>query len=296
MKRYKDIKGDAGSNIVSQVTEQKNKLHSALSKIGHKIAVMSGKGGVGKSAVTVNLACSFAKKGLKVGIVDADINSPSIAMMMGIHGQGVNIKDDHAYPNIGPLGVKIMSMDIFLPDDKTPVIWNGPKGNSFVWRGTMEATTLREFISDVEWGALDILFIDVPPGTDRFSNIAGMLPELEGAIIVTIPSEVSQLSVNKSISYAKDELNSPIIGLIENMGGFVCQKCGNLEEIFHSGNAKHMANESGIDYLGKIPFDKKISVASDKGVPYVINNENSTAGKVFTTIMKKTEEFLRIAR
>lgn len=294
MKKYKDIEGDAGSNIVAQVTEQTNKLRSALSKIGHKIAVMSGKGGVGKSAITVNLACLFSKKGLKVGIVDADINSPSIAMMMGIHGQGVDIKDDHAYPSIGPLGVKIMSMDLFLPDDKTPVIWNGPKGNSFVWRGTMEATTLREFISDVEWGKLDILFIDVPPGTDRFSNIAGMLPELEGSIIVTIPSEVSQLSVNKSISYSKDELKSPVIGLVENMGGYICRKCGNLEEIFHSGNAKHMANESGIDYLGKIPFDKKISIASDEGVPFVINNENSTAGEVFTSIMEKTEEFLRI--
>lgn len=294
MKKYKDIEGDAGSNIVAQVTEQTKRLMSRMKKIGRKVAVMSGKGGVGKSAVTVNIACLFAKKGLRVGVVDADINSPSIAMMMGVHGNGVNIKEENACPVIGPLGIKIMSMDLLLPEDKTPVVWKGPKGDAFVWRGAMEVTTLREFMSDTEWGGLDILFIDVPPGTDRFSNIAGLLPELDGTIIVTIPSEVSQLSVNKSISYVKDELNSPVIGLVENMGGYVCQKCGSIEEIFHSGNAKQMAHTSGINYLGKIPFDKRISVSSDKGVPFVIEHNSTPAGQVFMNITEKTREFLNI--
>lgn len=292
MKRYKDIKGDAGSNILAQVAEQSKRLRSRMDKVRHKIAIMSGKGGVGKSIVTVNLAFAFASKGFEIGIADADINSPSIALMTGIHGKGLRIEDDHVLPAIGPLGIKIMSMDMLLTGDDMPVIWKGPKSNTFVWRGATEATTLREFLSDTEWGKLDYIFIDVPPGTDRFSNVAGLLPELNGVIIVTIPSEVSQLSVKKSIAFAKNELNAPVIGLIENMSGYVCQNCGDVGDLFHTSSVEQMALEAGIQYLGKIPFDKRISISSDKGIPFVVQYADTPAGHVFNDIMERTKRFL----
>ena len=169
-KRYRDIAGDGGSNIAGQVAEQVARLKARMAGVKRTLAVMSGKGGVGKSTITTNLAMFFALQGWRVGVVDADINGPSLATMFGVRGHQLRIETNGVLPAIGPLGVHLMSMDLFLADDKTPVVWNGPNAETFLWRGTMEMHTLREFLSDVQWGALDILLLDLPPGAASLSG------------------------------------------------------------------------------------------------------------------------------
>ena len=194
-KRYRDIAGDGGSNVAGQVAEQVARLKARMAGVKRTLAVMSGKGGVGKSTITTNLAMFFAMQGWRVGVIDADINGPSLATMFGVRGHQLRLDTNGVLPAIGPLGVQLMSMDLFLAEDKTPVVWNGPNAETFLWRGTMEMHTLREFLSDVQWGALDILLLDLPPGADRVSTIRDLLPDLHGTVVVTIPSAVSHSRV-----------------------------------------------------------------------------------------------------
>jgi len=289
MKKYKDIAGDGGSNIIEQVVEQGARLKARMAKIKTKVAVMSGKGGVGKSAITANLAAAFAMRGSVVGILDADLNGPTIAMMIGVRGQRLRISGEGVYPALGPLGIKVMSMDLFLPRDETPVIWDAStQQDSFVWRATLEVSVLREFLSDVAWGELDILLIDLPPGTDRVSNMAGLLPAIDGSIIVTIPSGVSQLVVKKSIAVAKETLKAPLLGLVENMAAYLCPRCGAEGELFHPGDSEGTAASLGIPFLGKVPFDPRISISSDLGVPFQMRHGDSPAGRAILQIADAT--------
>ena len=236
MKTYKDLPADGGSNIVGQVTQQVNRLQKRLASVRHTVAIMSGKGGVGKSSVTANLASALGLRGHSVGVIDADINGPSIAKMMGVRGQRIDYGNDGVKPALSPLGVKVMSMDLFLKDDETPVLWESQtQKDAFTWRGTMEMSALREFLSDTEWGTLDYLLIDLPPGTDRLPNLVDLLPNLGGTVVVTIPSGVSQLVVKKSLTMAKKLLNAPVIGIVENMAAYVCADCGKTEDLFPSG-------------------------------------------------------------
>jgi ATP-binding protein involved in chromosome partitioning len=180
-----------------------------------------------------------------------------------------------------------MSMDLLLPSDATPVTWDAPtQAEAHTWRGGMEANAIREFLTDTAWGPLDFLLLDLPPGTDRLATVAGILPNLSGAIIVTIPSEVSLLVVKKSITIAK-ESKVPILGLIENMAGYVCQKCGEVGDLFHGPGGESLASEFGISFLGKIPFDPRMAVAADQGVPFVIEQSDSLASHAFIQIAQK---------
>ena len=250
MKRYKDIVGDGGSNIVGQVEAQHLALTARMSAIRHKIAVVSGKGGVGKSSVTANLAAAFVVEGHRVGVMDADINGPSIAKMLGVRGQKLAVTADGVAPAINAQGIKVMSMDLLLPSDETPVRWDAPtQAEAHTWRGGMEANAIREFLTDTVWGDLDFLLLDLPPGTDRLATVAGILPGLSGAVIVTIPSEVSHLVVKKSITIAK-ESKVPILGLVENMAGYLCQKCGEVGDLFQGPGGAALANEFNIPFLG----------------------------------------------
>ena len=289
MKKYKDIAGDAGSNIIDQVVEQMARLKARMAGIKTKVAVMSGKGGVGKSAITTNLAAAFAMRGSAVGILDADLNGPTIAMMIGVRGQRLRIDEGGVHPALGPLGIKVMSMDLFLLRDETPVIWDAStQQDSFVWRATLEVSVLREFLSDAAWGELDLLLIDVPPSADRVSNIAGLLPEIDGSILVAIPSEVSQLVVKKSIVVAKETLKAPPLGLVENMADYLCPRCSAEGELFHPGDSEGTAMSLGIPFLGRIPFDPRISISSDQGVPFLMRHADSPAGRTILRIAEAT--------
>ena len=265
-----------------QISEQRQILKIRMGKIKHKIAIISGKGGVGKSTVTVNLAAAFALIGKKVGVLDADIHGPSIPRLLGLTGQQVKVGPPGAFPVIGPLGMKVISIDFFLPEEKLPTIWRGP----------LKMTAIRQFLTDVVWGEIDILFIDLPPGTgDEPLSIAQLLPEMDGVVIVTMPSELSKAVVQKAITFAQ-RLSMPIVGIVENMSGFVCPHCGNKVDIFQSGGGEKMAQETNVQFLGSIPIDPQVSADSDKGSPFVIEHQNSAASKAFAQIVKKVESYL----
>lgn len=267
---------------------EQGKLSVRMNKIRHKIAVVSGKGGVGKSTVTVNLAMAFAKHGYAngIGILDADITGPCVPKIIGLHGQKVQAGPAGVFPAIGPFGIKVMSMDFLLPSDETPVIWRGP----------LKMKAISQFLSNIVWGELDFLFIDLPPGTgDEPLSIMQLLPEMDGVVIVTIPSEVSQIVVKKAVTFSK-KLNMPVIGIIENMSGFVCPKCGVEINIFKAGGGKRIAKELMIPFLGSIPIESEICEASDKGVPFIVEHTNSPANKAFMKIVKKIKRSIKIKK
>jgi len=266
-----------------QLLQQQQTLRIRMGKIKHKIAVISGKGGVGKSTVTVNLATAFAKSGHTVGILDADIHGPSVPRLLGLTGQEVKVGPPGAFPVPGPLGIKVISIDFFLPEEGTPTIWRGP----------LKMRAIRQLLTDVVWGELDILFIDLPPGTgDEVLSIAQLLPEIDGVLIVTMPSELSRAVVRKAITFA-ERMGMPIIGVVENFSGYVCPSCGEEVDIFQAGSGKRMADEAGVPFLGKIPIDPKVSGASDRGVPFVIEQPDSPASKAFAEIVVKVEDYLK---
>jgi len=271
-----------------QNLEQEKRLRARMDKVKHKIAVISGKGGVGKSTVTVNLAAAFAlQKNVKnVGILDADIHGPSIPKIIGLEGQRLQVGPPGIFPAAGPLGIKVVSMEFLLPDEKAPVIWRGP----------LKMTAIRQFMSDIVWGDLDFLLIDLPPGTgDEPLSVAQLLPEMDGVVIVTIPSEVSQIVVKKAVTFAR-KLGLPIIGIVENMSGFVCPKCGTKIDIFKSGGGQKISEELGVPFLGSIPLDQKVCEDSDKGRPFIIEHKDSPASKVFMKIVKKVRAFISTER
>jgi ATP-binding protein involved in chromosome partitioning len=265
--------------------EEERKRKARMSKIKHKIAVISGKGGVGKSTVTVNLAMAFAMHGYaySVGIFDADITGPCVPKIMGVKGQRLQAGPAGVFPALGPLGIKVVSMDFLLPSDEAPVIWRGP----------IKMKAISEFLSDIVWGELDFLFIDLPPGTgDEPLSVMQLIPEMDGVVIVTIPTEVSQIVVKKAVTFAR-QLNVPVIGIIENMSGFICPKCGEEINIFKIGGGQKIAKDLSIPFLGSIPIDPEICRDSDNGMPFIIEHKNSPATEAFMKIVKKTESFLK---
>lgn len=264
-----------------QSTEQQ-RLKDAMGKIKHKIAIISGKGGVGKSTVTVNLATSFAMRGKRVGVLDADIHGPSVPRLLGLEGQEAKISPIGVFPVDGPLGMKVMSVDFFLPE-QAPTIWRGP----------LKMRAIRQFLAEVDWGELDYLFIDLPPGTgDEPLSIAQLLPDIDGVVIVTMPSELSSSIVKKAVTFA-ERLNMPIIGVVENMSGFICPHCKEKIEIFKSGGGKKMAQEMGVAFLGSIPIDPEVGADSDRGTPFILAHKESAAAKAFMDFVKNVDAFLQ---
>ena len=286
-----NTKHDSGPNTheipVSGKTafdEETVKRKARMNKIKHKIAIISGKGGVGKSTITVNLAMAFAMHGYsqQIGILDADITGPCIPKIIGLHGQKLQSGPPGIFPSIGPLGIKVVSMDFLLPSDEVPVIWRGP----------LKMRAISQFLSDIVWGELEFLFIDLPPGTgDEPLSIMQLIPELDGVVIVTLPSEVSQIVVKKAVTFAK-QLNIPVIGIIENMSSLVCPKCGEEIHVFNIGGGKRISEDLSVPFLGAIPIDPQVCRDSDKGLPFIVEHKNSPATKAFMEIVKKIEDFL----
>ncbi len=290
MKTYTDLPSDAGSNIIGQVTAQANRLQQRLTSVKHTVAVMSGKGGVGKSSFTANLAAALTLKGNTVGVVDADINGPTLAKMMGVRTATLEYTPTGVKPAMTALGTKLISMDLLLAEDDAPVLWNAhSQKDAFTWRATMEVGALREFIADTEWGNLDYLLLDLPPGTDRLPNVAELIPNLGGVVVVTIPSEVSQFIVKKSVTMARDILDVPIIGVVENMAFYVCQHCGEEEPLFSADQTPDEAFQQTV--LGSIPFDPRLARASDNGTLYIDEYPNAPASKALVQVAKKIQNF-----
>jgi len=267
-----------------QFSEKDQKLKKNMGHIKHKIAVISGKGGVGKSTVAANLAMAFSLQGYKdrVGILDVDIHGPCIPKLLGVKGKKCPISPLGALPVTGPEGIKVVSMDFLVKNQETPVIWRGP----------LKMQVIRQFLSDFMWGDLDFLFIDAPPGTgDEPLSVMQLIPDMDGTIIVTIPSEVSEDVVKKAVSFSR-QMGIPVIGIIENMSGFTCPKCGEKINILGAGGGKRLAKDLNVPFLGQIPIDPEICEEADKGIPFVTGHVDSPASEAFKEIVKKVEDFL----
>ncbi len=293
MKTYDDLTSDGGSNIMDQVVHQRGKLRKRLDKIKHKVSLMSGKGGVGKSSLTANIAACLVSQGHTVGILDADLNGPSICKLLGVsNDQKLKITQEGVYPGTGALGIKIMSMDMLLPSADSPVMWTEDKDASAVWVSTMESTALTELLRDTVWGELDFLLIDMPPGSDRIDNIRDLMPELEGVVEITIPSSVSQHIVSKSIT-KNTAMGVPIIGLVENMATYVCPHCNEEGTLFEGEDVEQLAQRKNIPFLGRIPFDSRISQQTEADSLFYTENSNSVAGKAIESVTNNILKFIK---
>lgn len=273
------------SGIVEQIGEQHARVAARMEGIRHKIAVMSGKGGVGKSTVSANLAITLAGKGYKVGILDTDINGPSISQLLGVKGGSLKKGEDGFIPAEGVNGIKVASIDLLLERADSPVAWKGPVGSSSVWRGSMEMGVVREFLSDIAWGELDFLIIDLPPGTsDKALIVSQLIPDFTGAVAVTIPSDLSRAVVKKSVILA-EKLDIPMIGIIENMSVYCCPDCGSESSLFEDSGA--MTEDIGIPVLGAVPFDRQILLQERGGI-----SGGGSGKKAFSDIVKNLLDYL----
>ena len=268
-----------GASAKDAQGDQDAELNASLSKIKHKFIVMSGKGGVGKTSTSVNIAMALAKKGFQVGIMDVDMHGPDVPRMLGFKG----VLDLNQNQKLNPMSysdcLKAVSIESLTMS----------KDDAIIWRGPIKFSAIRQFIADVEWGDLDFLIIDSPPGTgDEPLTIAQVISDAK-AIIVTTPQEVSLADVRKSISFCKT-VNMEIFGLIENMSGFSCPHCGEIIDLFGTGGGKRTAEATGARFLGAIPFDRNVVACGDEGVSYQDKYSDSPVTKAFETIAEMMTE------
>jgi ATP-binding protein involved in chromosome partitioning len=269
------MKQSSGSQIASHIPgpNPDELVKNSLEKIKQKFIVMSGKGGVGKTSVSVNLAIALANKGYTVGLMDVDIHGPDIPRMLGLNGMLSADSDKKMMPMDYKDNLKVVSMESLMPD----------KDEAIIWRGPVKHTAIRQFIGEVNWGGLDFLVIDCPPGTgDEPLTIAQLIPDAQ-AIIVTTPQEVALADIRKSISFCKN-VNMRIFGIIENMSGFTCPHCGKPVEIFGTGGGEKTAKAYGIEFLGRIPFDPDMVKCGDEGVAFQDKYKESPITGAFINI------------
>ncbi len=258
--------------------ERKQKIEAKMSKIKHKVAIMSGKGGVGKSTMSVNLAYGLSLRGYKVGILDADLHGPNVPLMLGVEGEKLS---DLSKPYKITDNLSITSLSFFLPSND-PIIWRGPQ----------KMTAIMELLEGVEWGEIDFLVVDLPPGTgDETLTIAQNLGVGSKSIVVTTPQDVALLDSRKSVKFAA-LVNQELIGVVENMSGFVCPECGKEVNIFKKGGAEKMALEMNADFLGAIPMDASIVEAGDTGKPYISTDSVASRrlGEIISKIISKLDK------
>jgi len=257
--------------VKAEQENEKKAIEERLAPIKNILLVLSGKGGVGKSTVAVNLAAEISRAGKHVGLLDVDIHGPSIPSMLGLEGTQVLYSGNAILPVRYADNLSVMSIGFLLKD----------RGDAVIWRGPLKYNVIKQFIADVEWGELDYLVVDSPPGTgDEPLSVAQLTAPKARAIVVTTPQRVSIDDVRKSINFCS-KLEMPVAGIIENMSGFVCPHCGERVDIFDTGGGELLAKEMNVPFLGRIPIDPGIVEACDHGGPYVLNNGGSETAKAF---------------
>ncbi len=265
------------------IEEQEKAVQAAMSRVKHKIMVMSGKGGVGKTTVAANLAFALGMRGLDVGLMDADIHGPDIPKILGIEDKRPEVSESEGKikPIIVTPRLKAMSIGFLLPDRDSAIIWRGP----------MKMNAIRQFLSDVEWGELDYLVVDLPPGTgDEPLSVAQLIKHVDGSVIVTTPQDLALLDSRKAVNFSK-VLRIPVIGIIENMSGFVCPYCGREINIFKYGGGERSAIELGVPFIGRVPIDPGLVEAGDKGTPFVLQKD-SKVREAFERIVENVRTFV----
>lgn len=252
-----------------------DKIRERMAKIRNKVAVISGKGGVGKSTVSANLAVSLAKN-YQVGIIDSDFDGPCIPKILGVEKEKLTISDNGIMPVIGPLNIKIASTAFLLNEDEFTV-----------WFHELKRSALEEYLAHIYFGDLDYLVLDLPPGTSSETvNLFKYLPDLGGVVVVTIPSELSQNVARRAINLSQ-QAGVKILGVIENMSGTVCPDCGKMISPFQIGGGEKLANSLGVPFLGRIPLDPRISEYSDRGMPFILEKTSLPVTKTFNEIVEK---------
>lgn len=264
----------------AKANQEQQDINERMGRVKHKLLVFSGKGGVGKSTVSANLALSLAAQGYKVGLLDVDVHGPSIPQLLGVsampqdlahpEGDGTQLLPVAAGENL-----RVMSVGFLLESRDTAVIWRGP----------MKYKVIKQFLKDVDWGDLDYLVVDSPPGTgDEPLSVAQLLEGSKGAVIVTTPQDLAISDVRKCVTFC-NQLGLPVAGVIENMSGFVCPSCGERVEIFKSGGGEAMAQDMGIKFLGRIPLDPRLVEAGDSGEPYMERFSDTEVARSFKSVV-----------
>jgi Mrp family chromosome partitioning ATPase len=256
---------------------ERQKLAERLCRVKHKVMVLSGKGGVGKSTVAANLAAALAAEGKRVGVLDVDFHGPSIPRLLGVRGGPGRVTEDGSIvPFEAAGGLKVMSVGLLLSDSEGAVIWRGP----------LKMNVIKQLLRDVDWGELDCLVVDSPPGTgDEPLSVAQLIPGADGALLVTTPQAISADDVRRSVSFCK-QVKLPILGILENMSGFICPHCGKESHLFKQGGGEALAAETGVPFLGKVPIDPQVVSASDEGTPFVVSQPESAAARAFAAAVE----------
>jgi Mrp family chromosome partitioning ATPase len=258
------------------------RLKSTLSHIKHRIMVMSGKGGVGKSTVSTNLAFALSMDGFEVGLLDADIHGPNIPKMLGIESSQVIGSVQGMIPVVVFPNLKVISMAFFIGDRDNPVVWRGP----------LKHSAISQFVGEVEWGALDFLIVDLPPGTgDEPLSVAHLIKNVDGSIVVTTPQDVALLDSRKAVVFSR-MLRIPVIGIVENMSGLECPHCHKEISLFKIGGGEKAARDLKVPFLGRIPIDPEIVTDCDRGMPFVMSYPKSEAAKAFRQIAERCKEYI----
>jgi Mrp family chromosome partitioning ATPase len=274
--------GSSTHQAQAHLAQQDLAINKSLGKIKRKILVMSGKGGVGKSTVAVNLALGLADRGYKVGLMDVDLHGPDICRMLNLQGTLEPVGPDQLVP---PLvyqeNVKVVSLEYMMKDRDEAIIWRGP----------LKIQAIRQFVADMDWGALDYLVVDAPPGTgDEPLSVAQTIPNIQ-ALVVTTPQEVALADVRKSINFCKT-IKMPVLGLVENMSGFICPHCEHKVDIFSSGGGEQTARDFDLPFLGRIPMDPRVVTGGDAGQPYLSSAQDSPAIQAFAAVVTAVEQRL----
>lgn len=265
---------------MNQKTTQDDAIKKNLEIMKHVLIVLSGKGGVGKSTVSANLALALAEKGYQVGLLDCDIHGPTIPTLLGLDKERIGYSPKGFIPIQAKSNLKVLSMGFLIQNKDDPVIWRGP----------MKMGAIKQLLGDFNWGPLDYLIIDLPPGTgDEPLSIAQIISKIEGSIIVTTPQDVALVSVRKSINFVK-KLNIPVVGIIENMSGFTCPHCGKKTDIFKTGGGKKAAEDLNVPFLGTIPLDPHIVEIGDIGT--AVMEKEAIITKSFKVIVRNVEKFV----
>ncbi|MFA6079220.1 MAG: Mrp/NBP35 family ATP-binding protein [Candidatus Omnitrophota bacterium] len=264
-------------NTKNDQAEQDARLKSKMSRIKNKIIVMSGKGGVGKTTVAVNIAYALAASGLKVGILDTDIHGPNIAKMLGIEKKALSGTDSGIVPVEVMPNLSAVSLALTGYDPDQPIIWRGP----------LKMNVIQQFLSDVIWGDLDYLVIDSPPGTgDEPLSVCQLIKDVTGAVIVTTPQDVAVLDARKTVLFAR-QLRIPVLGIVENMSGLICPHCKKEIDLFKAGGGENAALGLNVPFLGRIPLEPEVVASGDDGKPYISRGRETKAAAAINDIVKK---------
>ena len=289
---YRDVASHAAEDVIAQVTAQTDRLQARLADVGRVVVVASGKGGVGKSAITANLAVALADGAHRVGALDADLNGPSLARMLGAEGQSLRVGERGVQPATGCHDVAVVSTDLLLPES-APLRWKPPSGSedngapAFVVQSMYEGTVLRELLGDTAWGELDYLLIDAPPGTDKLVRLLQLLPAPPITILITTPSRMTRNVVARSATLMRQQ-GGPC-GLVLNMAAQVCEQCGHHQRLFGAPTTSELEQETGLELWASIPFDPRLTETTDSGRPLAIAEPEAPAALEIKRLARRVE-------